>query len=81
MDILNRKILTVVCTVLLFAVLLAAGSMTSMAGNNDRQKQKVVAGAIYNFIKFIDWEDGSAGSQATFSLCLQQHDPAFEPFK
>ncbi|MGR9014673.1 MAG: YfiR family protein, partial [Gammaproteobacteria bacterium] len=25
--------------------------------------------------------DGSAGSQATFSLCLQQHDPAFEPFK
>lgn len=80
MDILNRKIATTISTLLLFVVLLAAGTVIGIAGNNATQKQKVVAGAIFKFIKFVEWESHSGISEDSFYMCLQQYDLAFEPF-
>ncbi|NOQ36010.1 MAG: DUF4154 domain-containing protein [Methylococcaceae bacterium] len=81
MDILNRKFVTPVYTVFLFILLLASGTMISHANYQASQKQKVIAGAIYKFIKFVEWETEASKSQASFNVCLLQHDAAFEPFK
>ena len=80
MDILNKKILTTTSILLLFIVLLAAGTVITIAANNATQKQKVVAGAIFKFIKFVEWENNLGVSQQNFHMCLQQYDSAFEPF-
>ena len=61
-------------------MLLAAGTVISIADNKATQKQKVVAAAIFKFIKFVEWESNSAVSEESFYMCLQQYDSAFEPF-
>ena len=81
MDFLNHKAITTIYTALLFILVLTAGTAMSYASGKTSQKQKVIAGAIYKFIKFVDWEDNVVNSQATFNLCLLQNDAAFEPFK
>ena len=80
MDILAKKILSSFSIGSLLVVLFAAGSVTSIAEDyKASQKQKVIAGAIYKFIKFIEWEDSTRKTAENFNLCLQHDDPAFTP--
>lgn len=68
--------------VLLLIMVIAAGSLVTIADNyKSTQKQKVIAGAIYKFIKFVDWETPLLENNSVFTLCLQQYDSAFEPMK
>jgi len=76
MDILRKKGVTV----LLFALLFASGTIVTIASNQVIQKNKVIAAAIYKFIKFVDWENDSFNSLDEFNMCLQQYDSTFEPF-
>ncbi len=65
---------------LLSILLFATGSVASIAENyQPTQKQKVIAGAVYKFIKFVEWEDTTRKTTEHFNLCLQNHDPAFDP--
>jgi len=81
MDILTKSLRSTVFTLLLISLVVAAGSGITYALNTSTQKQKVIAGAIYKFIKFIEWQDGSVRDSDSFNICLQQYDAAFEPFK
>lgn len=80
MDVLKNHFRAAVSCLLLLGLVLAAGTAITIANGNASQKQKVVAGAIYNFIKFIDWQSAASDRQP-FALCLQRYDAAFEPFK
>ena len=81
MDILANKMMSRFSMMSLLVVLLfATSSVTSIAENyKASQKQKVIAGAIYKFIKFIEWEDSTRKTAENFNLCLQRYDPAFDP--
>lgn len=61
----------------MLVILLATGSVAGIAAYKATQKQKVVAGAIFKFIKFVDWKRDTTEN---FNMCLQQYDAAFEPF-
>ncbi len=64
----------------LLVLLFATGSIASIAENyKATQKQKVIAGAVYKFIKFIEWENSTRETAENFNLCLQRYDPAFTP--
>jgi len=80
MDILNRKLLTFLSTTVLFVLLLATGTFISIAANKTTQKQKVMAAAVFKFIKFVDWENNILQSKNSFHMCLQKYDASFEPF-
>ncbi|MDQ7091659.1 MAG: YfiR family protein [Methylococcales bacterium] len=80
MDILTRKLTMRFLMVLLSMMLFATGSIESIAENyKTTQKQKVIAGAIYKFIKFVEWDAGLIKNKKTFNVCLQHYDSAFEP--
>ncbi len=81
MDILNKRLLTTIHALLLLSFLFAAGSLSLQASSGATQKQKVIAGAIYKFIKFVEWEQEIVEARPSFNLCLLQYDAAFEAFK
>jgi len=81
MDILNKKNSLRFPILLLSIIVFTTVSFASIADNYKiTQKQKVIAGAIYKFIKFVEWDQLSTKNQKNFIVCLQQYDPAFEPF-
>jgi len=75
MDILKNR-----ARLLLLPLLLMSLIQPSIA-TNSTQKQKVVAAAIFKFIKFIDWETPNTAQASHFNMCLQQEDSAFQPFE
>ncbi|WP_198244356.1 YfiR family protein [methane-oxidizing endosymbiont of Gigantopelta aegis] len=80
MDILNKKLASGLVLVLLSSVALLSGTLLSFAENDFvTQKQKVIAAAIYKFIKFVDWSNTPEQNAHSFTVCLNQYDPAFKP--
>jgi len=61
-------------------LLIATGSIVSIASNQVSQEHKVIAGAIFKFIKFVEWDGHLTEPKQNFYMCLQKHDVAFEPF-
>jgi len=81
MDILTKKLFKTSSTVLMLIILIASGSVISIAAYQSSQKQKVVAAVIFKFIKFVQWDNQFDTSKNSFNMCLQQDDAAFQPFK
>ena len=71
----------IVLTLVLFAAALAAEALTDSEANREYQ---VKAAFLYNFIKFVDWPEGTSDSNQPIIIGIIGKNPfgdAFEPIK